>query len=552
MARRQANKKYIVGEIAKCVRDPVYFLNTYGYVRHPKQGRVKLTLYDFQEETLRAFQENRFNIILKSRQLGLSTITAGYIAWMISFYGGREIVVVADKQTTAQNFVRKVKFFIKALPDWLRPVIIIDNQGSIEMKNGSKITAVATTSDAGRSEALSLLVIDEAAIVDSKKVDDLWAAALPTLSLGGNGIIISTPKGVGNFYHQQWEKAVSKENDFNPIKLHWSQHPIYNAGMSFDDDGNLTSPWYEEQKRAMGSKKKVAQELDCAFLGSGDNVIEEEYIQKAETKVWRPRTIAGFDNNLWIWEDPIEGEEYLVCADVARGDGGDYSACHVIKVSNKEQVAEYRGKLPPDMYAKFLYQLGMDYNQALMAVEANSIGYATCLKIVELKYPNIFYSTPGYFNTRNRKKLEKALKDPQQMVPGFQTTSTTRPLAVTQLEQEIRNGTFIVHSTRLVSEFRTFIWLNGKAEAMNGYNDDLCLAAAIGLLVIDMALSDMIKSREATKASLNMVGLFGHDADENPALNVANEGWARRGGNNPWVMIDKSGSEEDLTWLISK
>jgi len=263
MARRQQTKQVIVQEIVKCAKDPVYFLNTYGYVRHPQKGKIKLTLYEFQEECLRAFEENRFNIVLKSRQLGLSTITAGYIAWILTFQQGREVCVVADKQTTAQNFVRKVRLFIKAQPEWLRPTIIIDNQGSIEMKNGSKIAAVATTQDSGRSEALSLLVIDEAAIVDSNKVDDLWAAAYPTLSLGGKGIIISTPKGVGNFYHRQWERSVSQESDFTPLKYHWTQHPVYSLDMTFDDDGNLTSPWYEDQKKAMGSKKKIAQELDC-------------------------------------------------------------------------------------------------------------------------------------------------------------------------------------------------------------------------------------------------------------------------------------------------
>lgn len=553
MGKRLLTKKEVIEEIIKCSNDPIYFLNTYGYVRHPKLGKTKLHLYDFQEKALREFIVNRFEIILKSRQLGLSTIAAGYIAWMITFFSGKEIVVVADKQTTAQNFIRKVKFFIKNLPDWLRPTIPIDNQGSIEMKNGSKVTAVATTHDAGRSEALSLLVIDEAAIIDSRKVDDLWAAAYPTLSLGGAGIIISTPKGVGNFYHKQWERAISKESNFNPLVLHWTMHPEYSLGLYYDDDGKPRSPWYDDQCKALGDPRKIAQELDTAFLGSGDNVVGEEYIKKAESVTGRPSRIAGFDNNLWVWEEPKDGEEYLIAADVARGDGGDYSAAVVFKLSNKEQVAEYKGKLPPDMYAKFLCELGKEYNTAMLVTEANSIGYATCLKIVEMEYPNIFYSLPHYFNARDRRKLEKAMRDQTNMVPGFQTTSVTKPLAIAQLEEEIRNGTFIIHSQRLISELRTLIWTNGKPGAMNGYNDDLCMASAIGLLVIQVALADMTNSKEATIYSLKSISMDSFDARDNPILNVGSEQWAKGPiANNPWVMIDRGGNEVDLTWLIKK
>lgn len=189
-----------------------------------------------------------------------------------------------------------------------------------------------------------------------------------------------------------------------------------------------------------------------------------------------------------------------------------------------------------------------------MAVEANSIGYATCLKIVELKYPNIFYSMPSHFNARNKDKIEKDLRNIEDMIPGFQTTSSTRPLAISQLEENVRKGSFIIHSTRTINELRTFIWKNGKPQAMSKYNDDLCMAAAIGLLIIDVTLKDLTRSKELSKAALNSIGLTTTEATTMKQLNIPENIWSNRRNSidNQWVMIDASGEKHDLTWLIDK
>jgi len=569
------SKMQMMKEMVSCTKDPIYFLENYGKVRDPVNGIIPFRLYEYQKVCIRSFQQKRFNITLKSRQTGLSTITAGYIAWLITFHSAKEVVVVADKKKNAQGFIRKVKLIIRNSPNWMVPKITIDNQGSITLSNGSRVEAEATTSNAARSESLSLLVIDEAAAIETGKVNDLWAAAYPTLSLGGNAVIISTPKGVGNFYHKQWVAAESGESDFNPLRIHWTQHPKYGKDVIWKCMGcNHTqnessvyspvcnvcgesslkpeSPWYIEQCRQLGDPRLIAQEMDMDFLGSGDNVILEEYIKKTENNVRPPESIGGFDNNLWTWEEPNETDKYLISADVARGDGSDYSACHVVKLSNLEQVAEYRGKLPPDMYAKFLYELGIKYNKALLAIEANSIGYATCLKVQELEYPNIFYSMRGQFNARDRRKLEKAMMNRETMVPGFQTTTSTRPLAITQLEEGVRTGKFVIHSTRLVSELRTLIWNNGKPEAMAGYNDDLSMAAAIGLLIIDTTLNDMVATRESIIASLTNYGNQTTLAkDELKELGSVFMNDRKR--NNPWEMsVGTTGIKEDISWLVGK
>ena len=561
-------------EILKCSKDPSYFLQNYGVVRDPVKGIVPFDLYDYQKHCVKEFQNNRFNITLKSRQTGLSTIAAGYIAWLICFYKAKEVVVVANKKKNAQGFIRKVKLIVKNCPSWLVPKIDNDNLGSITLVNGSRVEAEATTSDSARSESLSLLVIDEAAAIQTSKVNDLWSAAYPTLSLGGSGIIISTPKGVGNFYHKKWLSAESKESDLNPIKIHWTQHPIYSRGTIWtceacentQEESSIytpvcdacgksslkpSSPWYIEQCRQLGDPRLIAQELDMDFLGSGENVIIDEYIKQAEMNVKAPITTGGFDHNLWVWEEPKVDEQYLISADVARGDGTDYSACHVIKLNYDQyiQVAEYRGKLPPDMYANFLIKLGNKYNNALLAVEANSIGYATCLKIEENEYPNIYYSMKGQFSGRDKRKLEKAFSKKETMVPGFQTTSASRPLVFSQLEEDVRMDNIVIQSSRVISEFRTLIWNNGKPEALAGYNDDLSVSLGIGLLIAATTLNDIAATRDLIIASLNNYSTSSNSSDELDFLTT--QASRKMGSANPWVM-QVGHNEEDLTWLIEK
>lgn len=574
--RRVISKAEMVKEMVKCTQSAEYYLGTYGMVYHPKKGHVKFNLFEYQREALNSYQNNRFNITLKSRQTGFSTLTAGYIAWLICFHKAKEVVVVANKQDNAQGFIRKIKTFLKKTPEWMVPPLESDNKKSIELTNGSKVTAQATTGDAGRSESLSLLVIDEAAMIDTHKVDDLWAASFPTLSLGGSAIIISTPKGVGNWYHKQWLSARNKESDFVPLVAHWTDHPVYGDDAVWvcqkcgheQNHGRInplkepipcdacgkhallpTSPWYEEQKTNLGDPRKVAQELDMDFLGSGDQVIREEYIREMEMNCKVPMRVAGMDNNLWIWEEPQAESEYLIIADVARGDGTDFSTAHVVHAQRREQVAEYKGKMPPDVFAKFLTQLGYDYNKALLIVEANSIGYATCLKLVEMEYPNIFYSMKG-FHGRDRSKLEKAYRNKESMIPGFQTTLTTRPLVISQLEQEIRTKTIIVRSTRLISELRTLIYNNGRPEAMHGYNDDLAMAMAIGLYVMSTSLNDILATRESIIASLNAMN---RTFDETESIKVLNRSFSKEmRTQNPWTMTTSRGTQEDLGWLIGR
>ena len=395
-------KKVIRQEYLKCAKDPVHFMRKYCYIQHPQRGRIQFNLFPFQERVLKLFRDNPYSIVLKSRQLGLSTLSAGYSLWMMTFHKDKNILCIATKQETAKNMVTKVKFMFENLPSWLKVDATENNKLNLRLANGSQIKATSASSDAGRSEAVSLLLIDEAAFIDN--IGEIWASAQPTLATGGGCIALSTPYGTGNWFHQTWTRAEASENDFLPIKLPWYVHPER-------DDA-----WRKRQDELLGDPRMAAQECDCDFSTSGDIVFYPEYIEYYEkTYLKDPLERRGADQNLWVWESPDYTRNYMVVADVARGDGKDYSACHVIDIENNVQVAEYKGQIGTKEYGHLLVGLATEYNEALLVVENANIGWATIQVCIDRAYPNLYYSHKT--ESPNANSYFEKYMDKSKMVP---------------------------------------------------------------------------------------------------------------------------------------
>ena len=479
------SKKEILSEIVKCGKDPDFFINSYARISHPIHGTVPFNTYDFQTQLLKDFNDHRFNVILKGRQLGISTITAAYVSWMMLFHRDKNILVMATKFQTAANLVKKVKAIIKNLPDWMQiATISIDNRASFELSNGSQIKASTTSGDAGRSEALSLLVIDEAAHVEG--LDELWTGLYPTLSTGGRCIALSTPNGVGNWFHQTYTDSEAGINDFFPTVLRWDVHP--------DRD----QEWFEEETKNM-SQRQVAQEYECNFNMSGETVIHPEDMTRIKQGLQEPKYKTGFDRNFWIWEEYQPGESYLLVADVARGDDKDSSVFHIMKLSTMEIIGEYKSKITPDLFSNMLNEVGKEFGECLMVIENNSVGFAVLDKLRDLAYPNLYYSVKS-----THEYVEQYIGETSSnAVAGFSTTSKTRPLIVAKMEEFIRNKLVTIYSARLFNELETFIWHNGRPQAMRMYNDDLVMAFAIGCWVRDTALETNQRDVQYTKAFLS-------------------------------------------------
>lgn len=486
MATRKINKSDIktlsdseFKELARVKVDP-FFFSTFIYVIHPIMGKVKFLLYPFQKSVLWSFLNNRFNIILKFRQAGITELIAMYCLWLAMYHPHKNIQIISIKDRVAKRVLRRIKFMYRNLPAHLR-VPVVNGRGDdigtaeeMEFSNGSTITSIPTTEEAGRSEAASLLVIDEAAIV--RWASTIWASAFPTLSTGGSAIVNSTPYGTGNWFHNLWVNACAKGNQFTPVRLKWQMHP--------ERDWN----WYYNMKAALGDRR-TAQEIDGDFLTSGFNVFNLTDIKAIEDELADYEIIEQqYEGNLKIFRWPNVTDICYIGGDVATGRSKDYSAFSVMNRKG-EELACFKGKIDTNSYAKLLMEMGYKFNQALLAPESNDIGIAVTNKIQEEGYPYLYYSTTIL--------KEKGKKKPiTQKIPGWYTTKKNRPLIIDGLVEDIAYERVIIKDPFFVQEAYTFIYDSqnkpialGKKNAKESgdelgdddgsYNDDAILAKCI-------------------------------------------------------------------------
>lgn len=476
-----------VEDILRCTADPFYFILTWLKIIHQGRGLVGFNLYGFQKAVLKEFILNRFVISLKPRQMGLSTLTCAYILWMALFHPNKRILIISIKASVAAAMLRKIKHMYQHLPRHLQMEVVngtdansVGTSTELRLANGSEIAVSAATEDAGRSEALALLVMDEVAF--QRYASSIWGSAQQTLATGGRAILISTAFGVGNFFHNMWVNAVQGLNGFKPLLLNWKMHP------------ERDQAWYDLQRRLMG-EKRTAQEIDCDFLKSGYNVFDVTKIKAIEDRLnERPPIEERLNGTLKIYQRPMDGELYTVGADVATGKARDFSAFSVLNDYGKE-VACFKGKIGIREFGHLLMKTGFEYGQALLAPESNAIGEGVVAVAQENNYPNIYHTVSKTM------KLDAFEKD-ESLIPGWLTTGKSRHEIITGMDDDLTDDLVEINNPFFVSEAYTFIYNEqnkaialgkelgkGSSRANNlyeeggdtiTYTDDSILAACIG------------------------------------------------------------------------
>lgn len=513
-------KASVKEEILRCGRDPVYFISKYVRIRHPTRGLIPFKTFEYQDRTLRFFHTKRFNVILKPRQMGFTEITSAFIVWLILFHPDASVLCLSTKAETAKNVIRRVRTALKNIPKWLLiSDIQTDNKTSIELSNGSWVKSVAKSQDAGRSEALTLLVIDEAAHIEG--FDDIWTGIKPTVSAGGRIIMLSTPNGVGNVFHKTYEEARSGATDFNPIRVEWWEHPEHIANLQIDTKtGKRTSDWFKKETKGF-SARQIAQEFECEFLASGDTFFTTELMALVQAGL---ADDFGIEKGLHVFKTATAGAKYIMGVDCATGKGEDDGAAHVFEVQSMEQVAELNQKMLPNDFATAICKLGHEYNDALMVVENNAVGLAVIEHVKLAAYPNLFYSKKGA-------KAGDRLGDPGNATEGsmphgythgVMTLGPNRSFMLSKLEELIRLGAMKFHSSRFLNEMQTFIWNNGRPEARSGKHDDLIMAAALAVFVRDNYYGGVYNTPDLTRAMIGAMHIGRtqntqiHGASKNP------------------------------------
>lgn len=424
----------------KVTNDPFYF-SSFIKVIHPTKGKVRFDLYPFQFSVLYQFLTHQFNIILKFRQAGITELISMYCLWLAMYHPNKKINIISIKDVVAKKVLKKIKFMYKNLPWYLQTPIVNGRPGEygsasfIEFSNGSFIESIPTSEQAGRSEGLSLLVIDEAAVVKWASV--IWASAFPTLSTGGSAIVNSTPYGVGSFYHSTWVDAVMGENPLNPIRLHWQMHP------------ERDEEWYKTMASALGPKR-TAQEIDGDFLSSGNTVFDLSDIKAIEDTLPDYQPIKKrMNGKLLIFDEPKD-RRYILGADCSTGRSDDYSAFTLGDEFGEEAVV-FKGRIPLNKYTRLIGDVGETYNYALLAPETNDIGLTVTTALQDEGYPNLYYS-------KKLLKKKRTAYPEEELIPGWLTTSKNRSLIIEGLEKDIREEEIIVKDPFFVNEAYTFIY----------------------------------------------------------------------------------------------
>jgi hypothetical protein len=529
----------IFKEYAKCLTSPIYAIETYlETFDKTQEGFVPFKLFPRQKEIIHAYDKHRFNLITKPRQAGVSTTTAAYMAIKVGFADAENpeaVLIIANKQELAFEFLAKIKDFLSQLPRWVwgaeyygnskneaKSIFLTDSKKEIKLPNGSRVKAVATSKDALRGFTPTYLVMDEAAYIDNGA--EVFGAALTALGTGGKATLISTPRGMDALYYKTYDQAKKKENNFNIIEMKWYEDLRYNKDLKWlkddvieteveftfesykkrlDDGWKPTSSWYEEMCRGMNNDAKmIAQELDVSFIGSGGNVIDEQYIDlQNKNNVKDPVITKGAENETWIWELPQEGHQYVMGVDVSRGDGEDSSTIVVVDFTTMEQVMEYQGKIQPDLLAQLVEEYGEMYKAYTVVDVTGGMGVSTVLKLLEFDYKRLHYDNQnGKILSARQRELSTYNKENK--IPGFHATSVRLPM-ISNLEFKIRTDAIKIRSARMTSEMKTFIYKNGRPDHMEGYHDDLLMALGMCLWVVEHSFKNLEKLEKQNKAILN-------------------------------------------------
>ena len=535
------SKEAALLEYVKCSKDTTYALKTYLQTYDNTQSRyVPLDLFHDQIQLINDYDNYEENIALKYRQAGVSTVTSAWSSKKLvtaSKNKPEKILIIANKLDTSIEMANKIRAFVEQWPSWFGVTFSNEknSQRHFKLSNGCEVKAVATSKDALRGYTPTILIFDEAAFIEAD--DDFWSACMASLSTGGKVIVISTPNGFDQIYYSIYDQALRGMNDFKITEMYWWRDPRYAKDLKlikvkdivhymlnrsdykneeiidytdidprnreFDEIKKKLSEgyrpyssWFESMaKKLKFDRRKIAQELETNFLGSGDSVIPSETVENIRENFIQPPVNKFMGGAIWQWKEPIEGHKYIMGIDVSRGDSEDFTTFTIIDFDEREQVLEYLGKIPPDVAAEVAFKWATMYSAFVVIDITGGMGVSTSRKLQEIGYKNLYVDGVNVLDkwSYNPKLIDK--------IPGINFNSK-RVQIVASFEEALRYN-FIIRSSRLLNELNTFVYVNGRPDHIKGQHDDLIMAMAMAIYVGENSFSQLEKVTEQTKAMVS-------------------------------------------------
>ena len=450
-----------VEDYKKCMESPLYFIKKYVQIVNVDRGLVPFDMWDFQEDMINNFHNDRFVICKMPRQTGKSTTIISYLLHYVLFNPEVNVAILANKGAVARELLSRLQLAYEHLPKFLQQGVTVWNKGNIELENGSKILASATSGSAVRGSSFNIIFLDEFAHVPNTIAESFFTSVYPTISSGETTkvFIVSTPLGM-NLFYKMWIDAEEKRNNYVPIEVHYTQVP------GRDDK------WRQETIKNT-SEQQFNQEFLCEFLGSTRTLIDAS---KLRSMVFKKPIFT--QNGIDVYEDPIKKATYCMIVDTAQGKGQDFSAFSVFDVSQipYRQVAKYRdNKISPMLYPNIIYQVGMRYNTAFTLLEINDMGSQVAEALhYDLEYENVMITS---MKGRAGQQIGGGFSKNIQL--GIRTSKQLKRIGCATLKEMIETDKLIVPDFETIAELTTFASKNNSYEAEEGTHDDLAMTLVI-------------------------------------------------------------------------
>lgn len=506
-------------EYIKCRNDPIYFMNTYCYIVSLDAGSTLFKTHPYQERLVDAIHNNRFVLGKIGRQLGKTITVACYLIHFAIFNDNKEICILANKASAAREVLSRVQFAYEYLPIWLQQGIKTWNKGNLELENGSKIYTGATTASGPRGKSISLLYIDEAAIIENGVADAFFASTYPTISSGKDSKIImtSTPLGFNHFW-KFWNDSETGKNAFKRVEAHYSEHP------------DRTPEWAATILEHLGPLK-FNQEVLCHWLGSSATLIDSNTIGKLSAK-----TPISSKDGLDIFEAPVKADPdtstpesfYCMIVDVSKGVGADYSAFCVVDITTVpyKMVARFRSNtMPPLVLPTVIHRVATEYNNAYVLCEINTSEQVAYILHNELEYENLMTVK----RTQRGQEISQGFAGGT-LAMGVQTDKKVKRIGCSNFKSLVEEGKFLFWDHVAISEISTFIEKKDSYAADDGYTDDVVMTMVLfawlttqtyfkDLNNVDIRKALYEQQMEALEQSMTPFGFILDGRDEDVMLN---------------------------------
>lgn len=476
-----------IAELKKCKENILHFAENHFFIVNADTGRGKIKLHSFQKKALRMIRDNRFSLFLFSRQVGKSTIATIFLLWIAIFQDDQRILLVANKENTAKEIFRRVRFAYENLPTWLKAPVEYYGLESMELTNGSKISITTTTGTAGRGSTANILFVDEADWIEPNMLNEFWASVYPIISSSTKSKIImaSTPRDTSGLFYRLYDESLKGKNAWVHMKVLWNEVP------------GRDEKWARDTMSGMADPSMWKREFECEFDEVGESAIDGELFDEMKRNTLDPLFL--YDNgNYKLWERPNENRIYVAGVDIAEGVGKDASVIQILDITEPrqiKQVATYcNNKISPAEFTPKLREILQHWGDPIAMIERNNCGAQVVDNLKrEYFYENIVNWGVDKVVNRTSTKL------------GIVSHTNTKYTGVLNQRYWINTLRCVqLNDADTVIEMKDFIKRkNGTWGAKDGSHDDRVMALIWSLMVLNEEIAphyfDIVDKDEAGK-----------------------------------------------------